>query len=115
QVLDLSGPASGERDARRIARMRGGSYTVERPLLIGATLAGAPMQVLAHLTRFGAPLGEAFQLADDLRDGHATAGVTSGVVAALVTEAREALDPQVLDGEAVVALRALADSIAVSG
>jgi geranylgeranyl diphosphate synthase, type I len=113
QLLNLGGPVQDEREVRRIARMRGGGYTVERPLLIGATLAGAPMQVLAHLSRFGAPLGEAFQLADDLADGDELPGITGEAVNALVNEARSALDPNRLDGDAVVALRALADSVAV--
>jgi geranylgeranyl diphosphate synthase type I len=113
QVLDLHGPPADEREARRIAAMRGGGYTVERPLLIGATLAGAPMQVVAKLTRFGAPLGEAFQLADDIVDRGAAANVSPAVVRELIAEARQALDPAVFDEQSVTALHALADSIVV--
>ncbi|MEU7167721.1 polyprenyl synthetase family protein [Streptomyces morookaense] len=41
-------------------------YTVERPLHIGATLAGADARTLDVLTAYGIAVGEAFQLRDDL-------------------------------------------------
>jgi geranylgeranyl diphosphate synthase type I len=110
QLLDLSGVAD-EREARRVAQLKGG-YTVERPLLFGAALAGGPMQVLARLSRFGAPLGEAFQLLDDLRDGDAAPGVTPKLARSLVDEAKAALDPTFLGGDAVKALETLADIVA---
>lgn len=52
--------------ARRIAVLKSGRYSIEKPLLIGARLAGAPDDLVAQLSRFGDPLGEAFQLRDDL-------------------------------------------------
>jgi geranylgeranyl diphosphate synthase, type I len=52
--------------ARRIAVLKSGRYSIEEPLLIGASLAGAPDRTLTGLANFGAPLGEAFQLRDDL-------------------------------------------------
>nr|WP_051856719.1 polyprenyl synthetase family protein [Streptomyces sp. NRRL B-1347] len=52
--------------ALRIARFKTAKYTIERPLHLGATLAGAPPAVLDHFTRYALPLGEAFQLRDDL-------------------------------------------------
>jgi geranylgeranyl diphosphate synthase type I len=55
-----------EETARRIAVLKSGRYSVEEPLLIGAALAGASEDVHASLAAFGAPLGEAFQLRDDL-------------------------------------------------
>lgn len=55
-----------ESRARAIAVLKSGSYSIEHPLLIGARLAGAGDDVLAALERFGRPLGEAFQLRDDL-------------------------------------------------
>jgi geranylgeranyl diphosphate synthase type I len=69
QYLDLVGTASASRDpvqATRIERYKSGKYTVERPLHLGATLAGADGAVLDALTAVGLPLGEAFQLRDDL-------------------------------------------------
>ncbi len=69
QYLDLVGTAGGSRDAaaaRRIERYKSGKYTVERPLHLGAALAGRLDELDESLSRFGLPLGEAFQLRDDL-------------------------------------------------
>ncbi|MDN3353143.1 polyprenyl synthetase family protein [Actinomadura sp. DC4] len=49
-----------------IVRFKTGSYTVERPLEIGAVLGGAPPAVRDALAEYSRPLGEAFQLRDDL-------------------------------------------------
>ncbi|HYO38208.1 MAG TPA: polyprenyl synthetase family protein [Nocardioidaceae bacterium] len=69
QFLDVSVQARGAGDveqAMRVLRYKSAKYSVERPLHVGAALAGAGPDVLAALTRFGLPLGEAFQLRDDL-------------------------------------------------
>ena len=69
QFLDLlaAGTPSGDLEAAmRVARYKTAKYTVERPLHIGAALAGAGPQVLEACTAFALPLGEAFQLRDDL-------------------------------------------------
>ena len=55
-----------ESTARAIAVLKSGSYSIEHPLLIGARLGGADDDLIAGLARFGRPLGEAFQLRDDL-------------------------------------------------
>jgi geranylgeranyl diphosphate synthase type I len=52
--------------AERVARFKSAKYTVERPLLFGAALAGAAPEVATAYSRFGLPLGEAFQLRDDV-------------------------------------------------
>jgi geranylgeranyl diphosphate synthase type I len=54
--------------ALRVARYKTASYTVQRPLLFGACLAGMPADapVTAAYTRYGLAVGEAFQLCDDL-------------------------------------------------
>jgi geranylgeranyl diphosphate synthase type I len=49
-----------------VLRYKSAKYSVERPLHIGASLAGADDSVRDALTAFGLPLGEAFQLRDDL-------------------------------------------------
>jgi geranylgeranyl diphosphate synthase type I len=49
-----------------VLRYKSAKYSIERPLHIGAALAGADRTVQEQLTRFGLPLGEAFQLRDDL-------------------------------------------------
>ena len=50
----------------RIIRFKTAKYTIERPLHLGGTLGGAPRGVLSAFTAYGVPLGEAFQLRDDL-------------------------------------------------
>ena len=69
QYLDVLGTARADRDvagARRIARYKSGKYTVERPLHVGAALAGRHADLAAPLSAYGDPLGEAFQLRDDV-------------------------------------------------
>ncbi|MGB8020723.1 MAG: polyprenyl synthetase family protein [Candidatus Nanopelagicales bacterium] len=69
QYLDLleqnRGGGSRER-ALLVARYKTAKYTIERPLHLGAVLAGAGGDLLATLSGYGLPLGEAFQLRDDV-------------------------------------------------
>lgn len=55
-----------ERELLEVLRLKSGRYTAERPLELGALLAGAPPEVSEALARYGAAVGEAFQLQDDL-------------------------------------------------
>ena len=69
QFLDVSVQARGRADvdaAMTVLRYKSAKYSIERPLHIGATLAGADERGLAELSAYGLPLGEAFQLRDDL-------------------------------------------------
>jgi geranylgeranyl diphosphate synthase type I len=69
QFLDVSVQARGVADveaAMTVLRYKSAKYSVERPLHIGAALAGGSEHQLAQLGAFGLPLGEAFQLRDDL-------------------------------------------------
>jgi geranylgeranyl diphosphate synthase type I len=115
QYLDVAGlagaPGADPDLARRAARLKGGSYTVEGPLTVGAALAGATPEVIVTLMAFGSPLGEAFQLRDDVVDGDGSVGITAADVNALVHRARAVLDPAVLRPGAVEALDALAASL----
>ncbi|MEY2468354.1 MAG: geranylgeranyl diphosphate synthase, type, partial [Actinomycetota bacterium] len=52
--------------ARKICSYKSGKYTVERPLHLGAALAGRLAEMEVPLSAYGEPLGEAFQLRDDL-------------------------------------------------
>ncbi|MFF7115521.1 polyprenyl synthetase family protein [Streptomyces albogriseolus] len=52
--------------ALRVVRYKTAKYTVEWPLRLGAVLAGATPGVLDACSAFAVPLGEAFQLRDDL-------------------------------------------------
>ena len=65
--LELAGTSEvTEEQARRVAVLKSGRYSVEQPLAIGASLGGASRALQAGLAAFAAPLGEAFQLRDDL-------------------------------------------------
>jgi geranylgeranyl diphosphate synthase type I len=81
QYLDLVGTATGEATpelARRIGRFKSAKYTVERPLHLGAALA-APDRIGSlegPLSAYGIPIGEAFQLKDDLLGAFGDAGLT---------------------------------------
>lgn len=69
QYLDILGTARRDTDyerARRIARYKSGKYTIERPLHVGAALAGRFDELARPLSAYGDPLGEAFQLRDDI-------------------------------------------------
>jgi geranylgeranyl diphosphate synthase type I len=69
QFLDVSVQARGRAtvdDAMTVLRYKSAKYSIERPIHIGAALAGAGPETLTALTSFGLPLGEAFQLRDDL-------------------------------------------------
>ena len=69
QFLDVSVQARGHADvetAMTVLRYKSAKYSIERPLHVGAALAGGGPAELAALTAFGLPLGEAFQLRDDL-------------------------------------------------
>jgi geranylgeranyl diphosphate synthase type I len=68
QWVDLTGTAQRDHSAEKarwVASYKSGRYTVERPLQLGAAVAGRP-DLAAAYARFGHPLGEAFQMRDDL-------------------------------------------------
>src|SRR6516225_5989418 len=70
QYLDLLGQAAGDGtvdSALRVAEYKTARYTIERPLHLGAALAGFPDgPVPAAFSAYGLPLGIAFQLRDDI-------------------------------------------------
>jgi geranylgeranyl diphosphate synthase type I len=120
QFLDVSdaGAASGggvrsPRADRRAAALRGGSYTVRGPLLVGAAFAGASDDVVGALERYAEPLGEAFQLADDIADGDAPPG-RGPDVGELVARARAALERATVHPDALDALMVLAERVQAS-
>ncbi len=81
QYLDVVGTARGERSrttAERIARYKSGKYTIERPLHLGALVArpDADGELLGSLSAYGTPLGDAFQLRDDVLGAFGDAIVT---------------------------------------
>ncbi|MFD6952192.1 polyprenyl synthetase [Nocardiopsis sp. TSRI0078] len=52
--------------ALRVMRYKSAKYTVERPLHLGAALAGRHEELAGVYTAYGVPLGIAFQLRDDV-------------------------------------------------
>jgi geranylgeranyl diphosphate synthase type I len=70
QYLDLLGQAAGNgtaQSALRVVEYKTAKYTIERPLHLGAALAGCPDgPVPAAFSAYGLPLGVAFQLRDDI-------------------------------------------------
>ncbi len=71
QVLDILGSVRGVRDvaqAERICRYKSGKYTIERPLHLGAALVSPSKfdALAAPLSAYGLPLGDAFQMRDDV-------------------------------------------------
>jgi len=69
-VLTTAAPAAEpdlqRSDAVAVIRLKTAGYTVVRPLLLGAALAGAGPSVTGRLRRYGEAVGAAFQLRDDL-------------------------------------------------
>ncbi|MGW0044457.1 polyprenyl synthetase family protein [Rhodococcus sp. NPDC003348] len=69
QYLDVSTEVTGDESvaaALRINRYKTAAYTIERPLHLGAALAGADDALIAAYREFGTDIGIAFQLQDDL-------------------------------------------------
>jgi geranylgeranyl diphosphate synthase type I len=52
--------------ARHVILYKSAKYSVQQPLLLGGTLAGAPDELLRTYDDYGRALGEAFQLRDDV-------------------------------------------------
>jgi len=70
QYLDIYEQALASESVERslkVARYKSGKYSIERPLHFGASLtAGSAPNVIEIYSRYGLPLGEAFQLRDDV-------------------------------------------------
>ena len=112
QLLDLlatasttTDPAQQAADAMRVNRFKTAAYTVERPLQLGAALAGGTAATIAALRAYGADVGIAFQLRDDLLGVYGDPAVTGkpagddlveGKRTLLLATARAALTGQLL-------------------
>jgi geranylgeranyl diphosphate synthase type I len=69
QYMDLSGagrPVADPEEVRRIARLKTAAYSVEGPLLLGAALGRGSRDLRDRFCAYGALVGEALQLRDDL-------------------------------------------------
>lgn len=133
QYLDLRATGDASPDvsrALRIGRYKTAKYTVERPLHLGAIVAGADQNLLDQLSAYALPLGEAFQLRDDLlgvfgdpavtgksaledlRDGKATVLTALALQTATPQQRRALTDwlgkPHLTEEQAAVARRIIA-------
>jgi geranylgeranyl diphosphate synthase, type I len=102
ELLVAQRRAATEEELLRVLRLKSGRYTAERPIQLGALLAGATAAAIADLSRYGAAVGEAFQLQDDLLGMFGDAGTMGKPVDAdlregkytfLIHHALEAADP----------------------
>lgn len=69
QLLDIYLEAVGSESAEmadRVNRYKTAAYTIERPLHLGAALAGAPEETIEAFRGYGRDIGIAFQLRDDI-------------------------------------------------
>ncbi len=82
--LELGGEGTAKDDVQlpdqallnRVLRLKSGMYSVERPIELGALLAGAGEHRLSALARYGRAVGEAFQLQDDVLGLYGDPGAT---------------------------------------
>ena len=130
-------PAADEARAREVIRAKSARYSVEHPLVLGAVLAEAADDEIDACRAIGLPLGEGFQLrddllgvfgdptttgkpaGDDLREGKRTVLVARAMARAradgddaMAAMLHRELGRRDLDDDAV---RALADAIAATG
>ena len=93
QYLDIVGGVTRTRDvaaSERICRYKSGKYTIERPLHLGAVLAAPERadELLPHLSNYGLPLGDAFQMRDDVMGAFGDEAVTGKPVGGDLVEGK---------------------------
>jgi geranylgeranyl diphosphate synthase, type I len=91
QYLDLVNQATRNetvQSAMRVVRYKTAKYTIERPLHLGAAMAGARAPVLEVCTDYGLPLGMAFQLRDDILGVFGDPAVTGKPVTGDISEGK---------------------------
>ncbi len=124
QVLDIVGSVRNDRTrakAERICRYKSGKYTIERPLHLGAVLAAPDRaaELLPALSAYGLPLGDAFQMRDDVMGAFGDPAVTGkpvggdlreGKPTPLMARAVEAASPAQAEVLALVGRAVLTDT-----
>jgi geranylgeranyl diphosphate synthase type I len=124
QILDILGGVRNDRrrdKAERICRYKSGKYTIERPLHLGAVMAAPEREaeLLPALSAYGLPLGDAFQMRDDVMGAFGDEALTGkpvggdlreGKPTPLLARAVEAATPAQLDVLDMVGRPGLSDS-----
>jgi geranylgeranyl diphosphate synthase type I len=114
QYLDLlraAGGLPGPDGALTVARYKSAGYTVQRPLQLGAAIAGAGQEVADACTAIGLPLGEAFQLRDDVLGVFGDPAVTGKSADDDLREGKQTLLVSLAEQEADAAGRQLLDEL----
>lgn len=91
QYLDIAATATHDVSldtATRIARYKSGKYTVERPMHLGLALAGKFDELASAASAYGEPVGEAFQLRDDILGAIGDPGVVGKPVGGDILEGK---------------------------
>jgi geranylgeranyl diphosphate synthase type I len=123
QLLDILGSVRNERrrdKAEQICRYKSGKYTIERPLHLGAVLAAPSRagELLPALSAYGLPLGDAFQMRDDVMGAFGDTAITGkpvggdlreGKPTPLMARAVEAATPAQAEVLALVGCTTLTD------
>lgn len=116
QLLDVIGAVETGQDAAEhaatahtVIRYKTASYTIRRPLELGAACAGATREVREQLTEYGLAVGVAFQLRDDLLGIFGDPALTGKPAGGDLTEGKRTL----LLGWAQVACDNTPDQLAV--
>lgn len=79
QYLDVLAGAIATTDLERalkVATLKSGRYSIERPMQFGAAIAGSASRLTKTYSDYGLPLGQAFQLRDDLLGVYGDPAVT---------------------------------------
>ncbi|MCH7541449.1 polyprenyl synthetase family protein [Patescibacteria group bacterium] len=94
QYLDITASnkqSISEEDLMKIIEYKTAKYTVERPLHIGAALAGAEVATFSVLSSYGLPMGKAFQIQDDILGTFSTEEVIGKPVDSDIREGKKTL------------------------
>ncbi len=106
-VVTASAPPAAAGTAALVGLLKSARYTVTRPLQLGAAVAGAGAPVVEAMASFGDPVGEAFQMRDDLLGVFGDRAVTGKPAGADLREAKTTLLLEVARHRAPATGRAL--------
>ena len=95
--------------------MKTGSYTIGGPLLIGAALAGGSPELDERLSRYAAPLGEAFQVRDDVGVLEEEGDLAQGRPTVVLAKAGELVGPERRQALAALGPAEMAGALRESG